>query len=549
MPPILFFVNLYFLAVAFFSPAPGEASANILLSYYGIQINFIANNKILFFLLLLLLLLVYVRINYGRKNKLKKLSLLVKKLFAIIVIGSFASFLLIVAVALLQLNINSLALRVNEKALGVQKSPESIMLNLEESQISPKVLSAQSSPRAVSRAVASSQSGNSSFYGRYVLLSVPDYLVLPDPALESDIVMVGNTLVVYEINSPEFQKVSPVAAYLMIQNQFPLRAISRYPEVSVMSRQEYAEFRVDNFTEQAEAIDRLITRIKQSTEDLDNQIALNQELLQETQTELEEQKRERERQYGVCVNEGYYESGEYVRTNTPVNCRERVGLLDEEIGRLSTSVSEIADEIANSEQLALQQKAYIDFYEIQKSLVQSQTDYVSYEYAVFAPPDKIRITPTVSNNPRPLADYFAVLIHEYLHYTTSNSQSRLSSLFFEEGLTEYFARSIVSKNFDVETNMGYPVNAKIISQMTKRISEADFAEIYFEGDQAVLVSALDRVYGEDFYTGSQIDFETIHYSSSSTQILELSNQIMSTIGGEPLSQSDVFADNETFLVK
>ena len=70
--------------------------------------------------------------------------------------------------------------------------------------------------------------------------------------------------------------------------------------------------------------------------------------------------------------------------------------------------------------------------------------------------------------------------------------------------------------------------------MTKRIAENDLAQIYFNGDQTGLEKLLDRVYGEGFFENNQILLETIHYSSDTGQILELTNEIMTKIGGELL---------------
>src|SRR5438270_13136435 len=78
------------------------------------------------------------------------------------------------------------------------------------------------------------------------------------------------------------------------------------------------------------------------------------------------------------------------------------------------------------------------------------------------------------------ADYLETLIHEYLHYASYiGPDKHLSDSFFEEGLTEYFARRIVEDNLHIETNLGYPAQVKIIEAMTKRIDESEFADIYF----------------------------------------------------------------------
>jgi hypothetical protein len=108
-----------------------------------------------------------------------------------------------------------------------------------------------------------------------------------------------------------------------------------------------------------------------------------------------------------------------------------------------------------------------------------------------------------------------------------------------EGLTEYFTRKIVYRNLDINTNMAYPVNIKIINQMAKRIPESDLADIYFNNDQQKLKRTIDLVYGDNFYDQNVITLETLQYSSDPDQILLLANDIMEKIGGEPLDKADL----------
>ena len=112
-------------------------------------------------------------------------------------------------------------------------------------------------------------------------------------------------------------------------------------------------------------------------------------------------------------------------------------------------------------------------------------------------------------------------------------------VFFEEGLTEYFARKIVEKNLNIETNIGYPVYYKIISEMTNIIPETELAVIYFTKDQNALVSALNRVYGDNFYQNNRILFASLQFTSNRNQTLQIANEIMKKINGTPLTLQDL----------
>src|SRR6185436_6800522 len=120
-----------------------------------------------------------------------------------------------------------------------------------------------------------------------------------------------------------------------------------------------------------------------------------------------------------------------------------------------------------------------------------------------------------------LGDFLESLVHEYLHYASYISDERkFQSNFFEEGLTEYFARQIVKDDLHVDTHLGYPAQVAIITKMTEMITASEFAEIYFSKDEESLMRALNRVYGDNFYQNNFILFESLQYSSDRKQVLK-----------------------------
>jgi hypothetical protein len=167
---------------------------------------------------------------------------------------------------------------------------------------------------------------------------------------------------------------------------------------------------------------------------------------------------------------------------------------------------------------------------------------VPNELGVFEPKDKIKIAFATTSS-HAIADYLETVAHEYLHYTSYISQAkRFSDSFFEEGLTEYFARNIIQKELQTTTNLGYPVQVKIITEMTKRIPESDFMDSYFTKDDAELIYMVDRAYGDGFYENNQILFETLQYTSDPKQMLQLANTIMKKIDGQRLTEKDLFSN-------
>src|SRR3989344_2958924 len=70
-----------------------------------------------------------------------------------------------------------------------------------------------------------------------------------------------------------------------------------------------------------------------------------------------------------------------------------------------------------------------------RDLVETQKDTTPYELGLFEEPSTIKVV-LESTSDTALADYLAVLAHEYLHYTSYVSEERSLPQFFEEGLTE-----------------------------------------------------------------------------------------------------------------
>src|SRR4029078_3193695 len=134
------------------------------------------------------------------------------------------------------------------------------------------------------------------------------------------------------------------------------------------------------------------------------------------------------------------------------------------------------------------------------------------ELGVFVPSDSVKV---VINNKssHSIGDYYETLVHEYLHYASYTPGKRLESSFFEEGLTEYFARQTIKDTLQIDTNIGYPVAVKIIQALTNRIAEVDLADVYFTKNQLALEKILNLTYGDNFYKDNITLFETLMYTS------------------------------------
>lgn len=542
MPPVILLVVLYFLFVVFIS---GQAvQSNLIASFFESQIRFIINHLYLNIFLVFVLIFLFLVVN---KKKSKNFFQFIIQIVSLSIFGSLISFLLLVLIAITHLNILSLMSNISPKVTGIEVNTSAVEDRLKQSGNSSPVVIYKEDGSILLKVLASTQAGNKSYYGGNLIPSIPNFLILPIRGLDADIVMAENTLVVGEINSPGFQKVSPVIGYLMVKEYFSGKNIKSYPRIVMMDNKEYLEFRVNDFNEKINIIDDLVAKIDENIKELKINVNEKSDQISENEKNLKIEKLEREREYSKCVNAGYYRSGVYQRINTKEYCQEQVSHWDDSIKRISDDIKELTGSMEENKKRITQNQEYLKFYVSQKLLTQEEVNYVSYENAAFSPPDLIKITQIKRNNPQALADYMVVLIHEYLHYTTFNENDKgLGSLFFEEGITEYFAREIVEDSLGIRTNLAYPVNVKIIEQITKRISDEDLTEIYFTKSQENLAKLLDRVYGEGFYRDYLITLETMHYSANDREILKLANEVMSRIGGNPLNEEDLTSSDNTF---
>ena len=171
-------------------------------------------------------------------------------------------------------------------------------------------------------------------------------------------------------------------------------------------------------------------------------------------------------------------------------------------------------------------------------------DDIPYELGVFAPPNNIKIA-IDSTDTETLADYFGTVIHEYYHYTSYISSEKSLPTFFEEGLTEYFARKAVKDDMGIETNEGYPLIVKVIERMMDKIPEKDFQNIYFTKDNDLLVTTLDNAFGKNFSKDNELYFEYISYIPSK-DALEITNKLLDKIGATEITEDDLFSKSSKF---
>lgn len=543
---LILIVAIIFSIIALFVNLPINNNLNPFSSYFVYGASLISHNFLIFFLSLGVLTFIIIRIVKIEKSHPphQKILFYLTQVFSVFLIGLFTSYLLLLTVAFLELNTFSLMVNINPHSLGIITDRSSIIKTLKISNKPPQIIASDNDQYKELQAIALATTGASSFYGSSILPSIPGFFVLPIKKIGSS-VLLDQTLIISEINPQDLQIYSPLVGYLFVKSYFPERAIKAFPKVYVMDEKEYQKFRIIDFNKKVADVQLQLNQTNQSISTLsaaiqndNDQIAYNQNMVTQGYTK-------RDKQYNSCMAVGNYRSGVFYHTNSKDYCQSKVADLDNAIQQTNDSLDNWNKQLKDDQDKLGMSKLYANFFNTQVKLGGLLKSSIPHELGAFDAPDTIKILIN-TKSPHAIADYFATVTHEYLHYASTLDKKSFTASFFEEGLTEYFARMAIQNNLNTSTNLGYPVFTRIISEMTKIIPESELADIYFSKDEMALRSTLNRVYGDNFYNDNLITFETLQYTSDPTQILKLANVIMAKIGASQLKESDIISTSSNF---
>jgi hypothetical protein len=541
MPILILSVTVILSVIAFLSNLPSGNTLNPFNSYFVYGLGFISHHFLFFFLGLGLLTFIVSRIVKVEKSHPphQKILFYLTQVFSIFLIGTFLSYLLLLIVAFLELNILSIIVNINPHSLGIINNREQIIKTLKINNKPPQIIASDNDQYKELQAIAQTTTGTGNFYGSSILPSIPGFFVLPIKRIGSSI-MLDQTLIISEINQQDLQEYSPIVGYMFIKNYFPTEAIKSFPKVYVMDEKEYQKYRQQDFIKKVADVQLQLDGTNQSIGTLSAAIQNDKTQIAYNQNFVASGYSQRDKQYGSCVNAGDYRSGVFQHTNSKDYCQSQVAQLDSSIQEASNNLDIWNEKLRDDQDSLTTAKLYANFFTTQVKLGNLLKVNIPHELGSFDPPDTIKIL-IDNTSPHAIADYFETVTHEYLHYASYNEKKSFTASFFEEGLTEYFARKAIENSLNTNTDSGYPVYVKIISEIAKIIPESELADIYFSKDELGLRSALNRVYGDGFYADNLITFETLQYTSDINQMLKLGDTIMAKIGGLPLQESDIIS--------
>lgn len=546
MPFLIIITSVICIFISFLSNSPYKGDNSFLGYYAGIGIFalrywliFIAGFSLAYFISILTL-----RFN-KEYSVLKNYLLCLFQTISSIAVGTFFAYALLLVIAFLELNILAITIDISPKIIGITTDSKTIVTTLNKFIKPPRIIASDKDNYQELLGIATATTGTGNIYADYILPKFPSLLTLPIIEPNSSLMLIDNNLIVTKIDRKQLESVSPVIGNLFVQEYFPLRKIKAYPKVQIMTKQEFAKVRDDEFKDKYAQIDNQLKTIENDISSYSASLQTDKDQISYYQNVLDDTSKQNTSQYYTCVDSGYYKDGNFVHYNTQEYCKAAFDTLQNTHQLAQDDLQSWQKQLDSDQELLKGYQFYQQYFTAQKKVMSVIKQSIPDELGVFVPENTLQIVVN-DTSPHAIADYFETVVHEYLHYASYNPQKKLNAAFFEEGLTEYFARQAIKENLNEETNLAYPSYAKIISEMAKSIPERELADIYFDKDQVQLEKKLDSIYGEGFYQKNILLFGTLQYSSDLKQALQLANTIMDHIGGNHLSLSDLQSSLSTY---
>ena len=259
---VLSLITLLFTSSAFVSPLPNTVHDHVFLLYFLTQIQFIKNNFFLFLLGSFVLSIIFFRANFDKKyTPIKIFFFSTIQTVVVISLGFFFSFVLLLCVAFVQLNIFSVLSQHKPQLLGLQSNPKIILEKLKNQQNPFIVALTKDDEYQVLLVLAQIASGTKNVYGTKLLPAVPSFLILPVVKQFPAILLFDNTVVVTKHDQKTLQMTSPLLGYLLVKHYFPRRKITRYPQFVLLKKNEYLSYRQNDTKKKIIKIDSELEKI------------------------------------------------------------------------------------------------------------------------------------------------------------------------------------------------------------------------------------------------------------------------------------------------
>lgn len=510
-----------------------------------LKIYFSTGNNLFFgeiaFLAFLIFVLLWLR--KGVSSKLASMGVPFPFAFFILLILYLTTFLLPLIGSVAYANyqtfriVDSLGSVEKLRQIGAETSAEEIKSHLGNQKVFPKIIA--SDEKIVARIVAnlSETDSTETFYTAYILPLVSQKQNLESDRMGTDVFYLPtNTLVVSRINKEIFEAISPTLAKIMINTYFTDKHLEFESNFHLVSRQEYVRLREREINELISVLDDYISESRGILATINANIATTKNDISTYEQKVVYSEQQKIEDYNYCksaVYRGYYYT---YRLYSDAYCDSLRAEWDDYMAELEQYLETLRGYLAIYQSQWAEEKEILDTLVWVRDFSEERKKLTPNELGIFKQDENEIYVVLDDSSPEAIADFLSTLAHEYLHSSTFISDERYLDHFFEEGLTEYFARQVVMNSTSIETALGYPALTKIVSKMNSDILE--LKEIYFSKDQERLEELIDRKYGNGFYEENWVNLFVLSYLSGE-ETLKIANSIMLKIGGDQLDREDV----------
>lgn len=464
------------------------------------------------------------------------------------------SFLTTYLYGIAQLNIAVLELKSSPNSVGVIYGKNAINSKLKSMTTVPQVIGSDSNAsNTILSAVVNNGSNKNSYYQNRILKTLPRFLVISFDLGNQPVVMVNNTLIIVSIDKDTMQSISPALAHLLLKNYFKNHDFKGDPTITILNRQEYLAYRQADIDKRIAAINAEIQKIDDGINGLYGEISTAKQKIAANQSAIQTASSQRDYYYNQCNSNnsaGYYFYGVFYNTYIHEDCNANKSQWDQTIAQYQQNISDWNGTLQYDENLLSAAQTVEQNLKDAAQSVDAEKYSAPDELGVFEGPSHVRVV-LDSTSPRAIDAFLETLVHENLHYQSYIAENRKFQFsdgtydgFWEEGLTEYFARKVIAADLGVNTNLGYPLIVKIVAQIAKKIPESELQNIYFAKNDSLLVSDLNSAYGNSFYKNTEPYFEYLSVLPDDRQ-LKIANNIMTVIGAKQLTSSDLYSDPQT----
>jgi hypothetical protein len=549
---LLTIFTLLFTYVSIFKLTNIDNNNNVLISYFINQFHFVSTLIIYAAIGILLIALIILKINLSDKKM--KLKVIIRE--GLISIGmTFVSLFLGICIALIisgiagfiQLNAVSINFRLNPQHNGLITDTKKIIDNLKSMDKAPAIIPYTTKDQyKLLISLANPNQSSNSFYLKSIVSHIPSLLILPLQLPDKSVFMLKNMIVVRSINPSEIEPLSPYIGYLLVKSYFNGRFIKSYPSVKVMGRQEYLDYRISQYDKIISKLNTYIQSIEDEISGYYGRINSDKNKIASWQDYISTAESNKSSAYSNCMSSGYYSffTGSFINTNSQSYCQSVASDYDTYVNQANQYISTLNKDVNSTYYYISQDKDAEDVAKSYISSLENAKSQTPQELGVFEADTgiKLAVDETSSNV---VVDYFSTLAHEYLHYASYvNKDQVLTYSFFEEGLTETFARKVTKNEFSINTHMGYPVLAAIMKEIMKKIPEKTLADIYFTKDESRLEAELANSYGEKFYGDFSKYFDILGYLPA-RDALSLANSMLLRMGSKSIKESDLYSSADT----